>query len=113
MDESADDIAVIDNPDRSRFEVYRGNACVGYAEYNRGPDSMVFTHTEVDPAEQGHGLAARLARTGLEAARELGLRVTPLCSYIAAYISRHPDYLPLVDDQHRAQLAGTPTEHGP
>jgi hypothetical protein len=31
--------------------------------------------------------------------------VTPLCPYVAAFIRRNRDYLELVDEVHRAQLA--------
>jgi len=32
----------------------------------------------------------------LEAAREQGKQVVPLCPFVAAYIKRHPEYQPLV-----------------
>ncbi len=95
-----DDIRVIDNPDRSRFEIYVADERVGLAEYRQLPGRMVFTHTEVNPDRQGQGLAGRLIRDGLDAAAERGLRVTPVCSYVADYIRRHPSYRPLVDDTY-------------
>jgi predicted GNAT family acetyltransferase len=67
----------------------------------------VFTHTEVDEAYQGQGLASRLIRAALDGSRRKGLEVTPLCPYVANFIRRHPEYLKLVDEAHRAQLGGT------
>jgi predicted GNAT family acetyltransferase len=102
MTERADDIQVIDNPDLSRFEIYVGDERVGLAEYQRLTERMVFTHTEVNLDRQGQGLAGRLIRNGLDTAAERGLWVTPVCSYVADYIRRHPAYRSLVDDGSRA-----------
>lgn len=107
MAEQTGDIEVTDNPERSRFEVRLDGALAGFADYRLHQDRLVFTHTEVDPDYQGYGLAGRLARTGLETARERGLRVTPLCSYIADYIRKHPEYVSLVDERHRDEFAET------
>ena len=45
-----------------------------------------------------------LARHALEAARADGLEVVPRCSYVAAYIRRHREYLPLVNSAEQARL---------
>jgi uncharacterized protein len=92
---------VADAPERSRFELVVDGELAGFAEYRLRPGRIVFTHTEVDEAHQGTGLAGRLAAAALDAARERGLEVTPLCPYIAGYIRRHPGYRELVDEQHR------------
>ena len=67
-------------------------------DYRRDGEAMVFTHTGVPPALRGRGLAARLTAAGLDHARDRGLRVVPACSYVAAYIERHPAYQPLLRD---------------
>jgi predicted GNAT family acetyltransferase len=36
-------------------------------------------------------------RVALEFAAQQGLRVEPQCSYVAVFISRHPEFQPLVD----------------
>ncbi|MGX5659930.1 GNAT family N-acetyltransferase [Castellaniella ginsengisoli] len=56
-----------------------------------------FTHTGVPAAVGGRGIAADLVRAGLDTARARGWRVRPLCSYVAAYVKRHPEYQDLVD----------------
>ncbi len=68
----------------------------GVVEYLQVANRIIFTHTEVDPALEGRGIASKLARHVLEYAREKGYEVMPLCPYIAGYISRHPEYKPLV-----------------
>lgn len=110
MSERSDRAEVVDNPEQSRFELRVAGEMAGRAEYRLRPGRVVFTHTEVDPAFQGRGLAGRLARAALDAARDRGLQVTPLCPYIASYIRQHPEYLDLVDERHRAQVTAAGEE---
>jgi predicted GNAT family acetyltransferase len=56
----------------------------------------VFTHTEVDPAFEGHGIGSALAAGALDDARRRGLVVVPSCPFIRAYITRHPEYADLL-----------------
>jgi predicted GNAT family acetyltransferase len=89
-------ISVRHDVQRHRFiaDVAGGQAGLFYT----GPrDGVVtFTHTEVPESAQGRGVGATLARTGLDWAREHGLRVRPLCPYVAAYVRRHPVYGALI-----------------
>ncbi len=57
---------------------------------------FVFTHTEVPPAFEGRGIAAKMAGTALEYARAKGFRVRSYCSYVTRYIDRHPEYQDLL-----------------
>jgi predicted GNAT family acetyltransferase len=95
---------VRDAPDRSRFEIIVDGKLAGFSEYRSRPGHIVFTHTEVGDAYQGRSLAAKLVRAALDRARRLDLEVTPLCPYVAGYIRRHPEFLDLVDERHRAQF---------
>jgi predicted GNAT family acetyltransferase len=56
----------------------------------------VFTHTETLDAFKGIGVATRLARAVLDAARARGLRVVARCPFVANYIDEHPEYQDLV-----------------
>ena len=68
--------------------------------YRRDRDTrgevLVLHHTEVPPALEGRGIAAALVAAALAWARSEGLRVRPLCSYVAAYMRRHPETLDLL-----------------
>lgn len=99
MTDTTDNVQVTDNPDSSRFELHVAGQLAGHAEYQLGPGRMLLTHTEVDPALQGKGLAARLARGALDSARDSGRQVAPLCSYVADYIHKHPEYADVVEHQ--------------
>ncbi|MEV0148533.1 MULTISPECIES: GNAT family N-acetyltransferase [unclassified Nonomuraea] len=90
-------IDVVDNPAESRFEILLDGEVAGFADYRLLPEKIVFTHTEVRPELEGQGLAGRLVGHALDMSRDTGLRVVPLCPYVAKYIERHPEYKDLVD----------------
>ena len=90
------DTHVTNNESESRWEIRLGGDLVGFAAYQRTPDEIVFTHTEIDDAYEGQGLGSRLARGALDDARARGLKVRPLCPFIRGWIKRHPDYADLV-----------------
>lgn len=102
---SDEEAAVVDLPERSRFEITVDGELAGFAEYRLRPGRVVFTHTEIDDRYQGRGLAGRLVRAALDQVRDRGLWVTPLCPYIAAYIRTHPEYVERVDPEHRERVS--------
>jgi predicted GNAT family acetyltransferase len=87
---------------------YRFEACVGgklaYMAYRRMPQDLVLIHTEVPAELTGHGLGSKLVRAGLEFAREQGLKIVPLCPFVAGYIRRHQEYLDLVRPDYRTRV---------
>jgi len=93
-----------DNPGLGRYEVFADDELVGFADYRLRDDRISFTHTEVDRPYQGRGVAGTLVRDALDSARDSGLSVLPFCSYVSAYIERHPDYLPLVPEAERSRF---------
>jgi len=96
MPDAAPAVRVVDNPGASRFDAFVGDELAGFAEYRLRPGRIVFTHTEVDDAFEGHGVGSTLARGALDEARARGLGVTPLCPFIRAYIEHHDEYADLV-----------------
>lgn len=87
---------VVDAPGRSRYEALGDDGTVlGFAEYQKTPDLIVFTHTEVDPAYEGQGVGGILVRAALDHVRTLGLRVLPVCPFVQSWMQRHPDYATL------------------
>jgi predicted GNAT family acetyltransferase len=90
------DITLSDNPDAHRFELRRNGAVQAYAEYELPDGAVKFTHTEVLPGNEGQGLGSKLATFALDDVRRRGLKVVPVCSFIAGYIARHAQYQDLV-----------------
>ena len=86
---------VRDEPARDRYEIEIDGA-VAVLEYRRRPGVITLLHTEVPAALRGHGLADRLARAALDAARADGLKVIPVCPFVKQFLERHPEYRPLV-----------------
>jgi predicted GNAT family acetyltransferase len=96
MSVHADTLEIHHDPAASRFEIhFKENIAV--LEYIRGERTLIFTHTGVPPALEGQGIGSRLARAGLDYARTNRLSVVPLCSFIAAFIQRHPEYHDLLE----------------
>ena len=78
------------NPARNRFETtVEGHVCT--ADYQLRGDVMWMTHTGVPSAVGGRGIAAELVRVALDWAAAQGHRVMPSCSYVDAYMRRHPE----------------------
>jgi predicted GNAT family acetyltransferase len=97
FDMVGNDADVTDNRDEGRYELAIGKE-TAFAVYERRGGAVVFTHTEVPAKLEGRGLASRLIKAALADARHSGLKVLPLCTFVADYIERHPeeqDLLPL------------------
>jgi predicted GNAT family acetyltransferase len=78
-----------------RFELERDEQ-VAYLEYTLTGDVLGLIHSEVPEALRGHGLAASLAKTALEWARENHKKVDVVCPSVAGYLKEHPEYSDLI-----------------
>lgn len=95
---------VADNPGEQRYELRLDGDVVGFAQYRARPGLVAFTHTKVDDAFEGQGLAGRLISFALDDARRQGLAVLPFCPFVNGYIQRHPEYVELVPEAYRRQF---------
>jgi len=85
------------NDEQSRFEAPvpgDGQATLAYRKVSDGV--LDYVSTKVPPEARGQGIAGKLVRTALDWARDEGYQVIPTCSYVDAWIRRHPDYQDLV-----------------
>ena len=83
---------VVHVPERSRFEV-AGEPAPAVLIYERGEGDVALLHTVVPVAMEGQGVGSRLAATAIAWARSEGLEVVPVCSFVQAYLERHPEAL--------------------
>ena len=91
------DVVVTDNPEQNRYEARVDGTLAGVSEYHLTKSSIVFTHTEVLDAFEGHGVGGALARAALDDVRAKGERdVVPVCPFIHGFIDDHPEYADLV-----------------
>ena len=86
-----ENLKVIDNKEKERFEIDLDGktALIDYSEQN---GVVAMTHTEVPPEFEGKGVGSQLVKGALEIVKNENKRVRPLCTFVAAYIKRHPEY---------------------
>jgi predicted GNAT family acetyltransferase len=83
------------DPARRRFSLPadRGDAHLDYRAVDE--ETLEYHHTWVEPRLRGRGVAAQVVREALDHARAEGKRVLPTCSYVRAFLARHPEYADL------------------
>ena len=57
-----------------------------------GPDRIIVDHSWVPPRHRGKGVALRLVERAVADARAGGLKIVPLCRYVATEFRRHPQW---------------------
>ena len=87
---------VQDAPAAERYEIREGDRVLGIAAYHRRGDTVVFTHTEVDPDAGESGLGSTLVRSALDDVRAKGEKVVPQCPFVRGWIERHQEYADLL-----------------
>lgn len=86
---------VTHNSEDHRFEMtVDGHLAV--LNYILKGEIIIFTHTGVPPAIGYRGLGSKLVETGLNYARENGLKVRSTCWFVSKYIRRHKEYQDLL-----------------
>jgi len=91
MQINVDELKIIHNESENRFETWIDNQ-LSKLDYMQDGDTIVMTHVGVHPDQRGQGVAGKLTEVALGYAKEKSLRVIPMCSYIAAYIRKNPEY---------------------
>ncbi|MBX3100657.1 MAG: N-acetyltransferase [Salinibacterium sp.] len=88
---------VIQDASMNRFELLVDGQSVGELDYQIRDNTIVITHTEIDPAQQGGGLGGELVRGALNLIRaETDYRVIPVCPFTGPWIDRHPEFQDLL-----------------
>ena len=78
-----------------RFEIERDGQ-IAYLEYTLAGKVLQLIHTEVPEALRHQGLAAELAKSALDWARENKVKVDVICPSVAEYMGKHPEYSDLL-----------------
>jgi predicted GNAT family acetyltransferase len=94
------DYPIVHNASKGRFELtIEGKTAV--VDYFLNKEVMTVIHTYVPRGLEGRGIASALAKHVLDYAVENEMQVIPACSFIHAYMDRHPAYQTLRVDNHK------------
>lgn len=85
------ELSVTHNTSAHRFEIHIDDL-LAVSEYQQSGNTITFYHVGVPFELEGQGIGSLLAKASLDYARANSLKVIPLCSFIAAYLRRHPEY---------------------
>ena len=89
---------IVFEPEHFRSAAYDGETRVGVAEFDAQDGRWSITHTEVDPAYGGQGIARRLIEELIEAARRDGAKIVPVCSYAEKMMRGREEYTDVLAD---------------
>lgn len=87
---------VIHDEKVGRFEVFESGQ-IAYLQYTEQGNVIDMQHTIVPPQLEGEGIGSELVSTALKYAKDNDLKVIPTCSFVKAYMEKHPEYKDLVD----------------
>ncbi|MFE7263844.1 GNAT family N-acetyltransferase [Streptomyces sp. NPDC057592] len=82
---------------RHRYEIVDDDNRAGLTAYRDRDDRRVFFHTEIDDAYAGQGLAAILVEQALTDVRTSGMRIVPVCPYVAKFLKKHQEFADITD----------------
>ena len=89
-------LTVIDNPDRSRYELRDDGRLLGFTEYHERDDGvLVFPHTVITEPKRGAGYGSTLVRAALDDVRAKGRTIVAECPFVKRFLREHPDYADL------------------
>ncbi|KQZ05042.1 hypothetical protein ASD19_03315 [Microbacterium sp. Root53] len=91
------DIVVSDNAEHTRYEAHFSDAqnphgaLAGVLVYEDGEGTRTLLHTVVWEEYSGHGIGGRLATHAFADARERGVKIVPVCTFVQGWLERHPE----------------------
>jgi predicted GNAT family acetyltransferase len=84
-------IPLINNEALHNFELTI-NGDRSFIDYKLKGDKIYLIHTEVPQEMEGMGVAAALVEKTFNYIEEHHLKLIPLCTYVAAFLKRHPEW---------------------
>ncbi len=90
------DYKLIDNEERHQYE-FHVDQYTPKIEYIKSTNGEIYlTHTEVPTQLGGKGIGSQLVEKVLKDIEKQGLRLVPLCPFVAGYIHKHPEWKRIV-----------------
>jgi predicted GNAT family acetyltransferase len=84
-------VEVVHDETEHRYELRSDGTLLGLIDYRPEPGAVALVHTEIDPRFERQGLGTQLVAGALADLRARGLRVIPVCPFVADYLRRHPE----------------------
>ncbi len=92
----AEDHKLIDNEEKHRYE-FQIDGKIAEIDYIKSSNGEIYlVHTEVPASLGGKGVGSQLAEKALADIERQGLRLVPLCPFVAGYIHKHPEWKRIV-----------------
>ena len=89
---------IVFEAEQPRSAAYDKEKLIGVAEIEDTHGCWVITHTEVDPAYGGQGIARRLIEEIIAEARRTGKKIVPVCSYAEKMMRDREEYTDVLAD---------------
>lgn len=94
---SHSDVSVTHDPGRGHFEINVDGTGAGLTQYLDRGEQRIFFHTEIGEQFGGRGLGSTLLARALTDTRDAGLRVVPVCEFVAGYLGKHHEFDDITD----------------
>ena len=65
-------------------------------DYHIKEGKIYLTHTEVPKELQGKGIGSQIVSKTLEHLKSINQKVVPTCTFVAAFVARHPEYQSII-----------------
>lgn len=91
-----EDYTLIDNREKKQYDFHIDGYTPKIEYINSETGEIYLTHTEVPVALEGKGIGSQLIKKALEDIKTQGLRLVPLCPFVAGYIQKNPEWRSIV-----------------
>ena len=81
-----------------RFEIAVDDRTAGFTQFVDDDGHRIFFHTVIEDEFGGQGLAGALVQEALEQTRADGLRIVPVCPYVAKFLTKTDEFADVVDE---------------
>ncbi|WP_145997069.1 GNAT family N-acetyltransferase [Halobacillus sp. Marseille-P3879] len=84
--------------EKGRFYIIKENQTIAELIFEEEGSDMIITHTEVNPEDQGEGLATELVEYAVQYARENDVKIKPVCAFAEKVLSNDPKHQDVLKD---------------
>lgn len=85
-----------DNKSQSRYE-YEVDGSFPHIEYKISAQDVIYlTHTRIPGPLQNKGIGSALVLDALKDIESRGMRLVPLCGFVAGYVKKYPEWKKLL-----------------